>query len=356
MRSSTLAHVIENAPLAPLTTLGVGGPARWLYPVQTAEQVHRALEFARERAVPSWVLAGGSNCIIADGGLPGVVLQPTVMDGSSGIHELTLGQVRVAAGVPWGRLVAWTVERGWQGLEALAGIPGQVGAAPIQNIGAYGQEVADVIEWVEGYQVAEGGPRSWSRDHCQFGYRDSRFKRLAGEVVVTAVVMRLHPGAPGTVAYDQLAKALAERGIRQPTLGQISDTVVQLRRSKGMVVDPADADSRSCGSFFTNPLVDTATAETALQRLARRGEAPPAWPQSDGRIKLSAAWLIERSGWQRGASQGRVGLSSKHSLAIVNKGGATAREVLAFAGLIADSVADCSGVRLEREPVLLGAA
>ncbi len=345
----------EFAPLAPLTTLGVGGPARWLYPVSSELDCQKAYAFAREQGAPTWVLAGGSNCIVADAGLPGVVLHPAVAVGQLAIVEEGPGQVCVRAGTAWDDLVAWSVARGWQGLEALSGIPGQVGAAPIQNIGAYGQELADVLLWADGYDVAADQPRSWSRDECQFAYRDSWFKRHPGEAIVTAVHLQLRPAAPAAVQYDQLAAALASAGAAsRPTLEQVRATVLQLRRSKGMVVDPADGDSRSCGSFFTNPLVDAATAERALQLLARAGEKAPQWPQADGRIKLSAAWLIERSGWQRGQGRGPVGLSSKHTLALINRGGATAAEVLAFAQEVADQVSERSGVQLHREPVLLG--
>lgn len=348
-------QICEHAPLAQLTTMGVGGPARWLIPVDSAEACRAAYAFARAQGVPTWVVAGGSNCIIADAGLPGVVLHPTIALGSSGIVEKGPGHVCVAAGTRWDDLVAWSVDRGWQGLEALSGIPGQVGAAPIQNIGAYGQELADVLLQLDGYEVASDSVRTWNRDQCAFAYRDSWFKRHPGAAVVTAVHLQLRPGAIAEVRYDQLAAALHPFGAgASPTLQQVRDAVLQLRRSKGMVVDPADGDSRSCGSFFTNPLVDASTAERALQLLQRAGETAPAWPQPDGRVKLSAAWLIERSGWQRGQGRGSAGLSSKHALAIINRGGATAAEILAFADEVAAQVADRSGVHLQREPVLLG--
>lgn len=345
----------EFAPLAGLTTLGVGGAARWLLPVDSEVACKNAFAFAREQGVPTWVLAGGSNCIIADAGLPGVVLHPMLRPGDSGIVEQGPGLLRVAAGTNWDDLVAWTVARDWQGLEALSGIPGQVGAAPIQNIGAYGQELADVLLRVDGYDVAAEDLRTWSREQCQFAYRDSWFKRHAEAAVVTAVYLQLRPGGPAVVSYDQLAQALANAGAgRAPSLQQVRNAVLQLRRSKGMIVDPADGDSRSCGSFFTNPVVEAATAERALRLLQRAGEVAPQWPQADGSIKLSAAWLMERSGWLRGQGHGSVGLSTKHTLAIVNRGGATAAEVLAFAQRVADQVADRSGVQLHREPVLLG--
>ena len=345
----------ENAPLAELTTLGVGGPARWLVAVDSELACRRAYAFARERAAPTWLLAGGSNCIIADAGLPGVVLRPSLRQGETGITEEGPGRLRVAGGTRWDDLVAWTVARGWQGLEALSGIPGQVGAAPIQNIGAYGQEIAEVVLWAEGYDVATDEARSWSREDCQFAYRDSWFKRNPQAAVVTAVHLQLRPGGAAAVHYDQLAEALLKTGVRDnPTLEQVRNIVLQLRRSKGMVVDPHDSDSRSCGSFFTNPVVDLATAERAFELVQRAGEVAPRWFLADGRVKLSAAWLIERCGWQRGHTHGPVGLSSKHTLAIINRGGATASEVLAFAEAVSGQVLDRSGVLLQREPVLLG--
>lgn len=354
------ASVLRDVPLAQRTTLGVGGPARWLWPVATPTDVCAALAFAASQHVPWWLIGGGSNVIVADTGLAGVVLQPCTPshDAITVVSETAATvTIRAAAGLVWDELVAWTVAAGLQGVECLSGIPGQVGAAPIQNIGAYGQEVGDVLEEVDGVDVASRRVARWSHADCALGYRDSRFKRQPQEAVVLGVTLTLQRDHLPCLRYAQLATALAGW---QPTGGtaglqRVRDAVLALRRSKGMVVDSEDPDSRSCGSYFVNPVVDPAMARQVAARLADGGEMP-AWPLATGEVKLSAAWLIERSGWRRGDTQsgGRVGLSTKHALAIVNRGGAHASEVLAFADAVAARVYQASGVALQREPIVLG--
>ncbi len=346
--------VRESVLLAGLTTLGVGGAARWLVPWRDAAQLRAGLAFAAQRRVPWWLLGGGSNVIIADAGLPGVVLQPT------GTNLDVVGQtaetqtVAADAGLAWDALVAWTVSRGLGGIECLSGIPGLLGSAPIQNIGAYGQDVAEVIAQVEVLDTASGRAGALSLTECAFGYRDSALKRAPGRWIVTRVWLRLHVNAAPCLKYAQLADALAETVLPPGAVGleRVRETVLQLRRAKGMVVDPEDPDSHSVGSFFINPLVDTQTADAVRARLAG-ADAMPTWRAGD-RVKLSAAWLIEHSGMHRGFGTGRVGLSTKHTLALVNRGGATAVEVLAFADEVATRVHAACGVPLQREPVLLG--
>lgn len=339
------AHWLVEQPLQ--TTMGVGGPARFLAPVSDAGQVLHALDFAARHQLPWWVLGGGSNVVIADAGLPGVVLHPSVTGQAIAVVAQSAEHValRVAAGLPWDTLVQHCVQRGWQGLECLSGIPGQVGAAPIQNIGAYGQEVGEVLLAVHGVDCAARQPRTWSKALCELGYRDSWFKRHDRAAVVLAVDVQLRVGAPACRAYDQVQQAVGEGA----TLAEVRDAVLNLRRSKGMVAGEGDPDARSCGSFFTNPVVDAQVADDLRARLGPRAAKLPAWPQPDGRVKLSAAWLIEQSGLRRGDGQGAVGLSTKHTLAIVNRGAATAAEVWRFADFVVAKVMAETGVRLEPE-------
>jgi UDP-N-acetylmuramate dehydrogenase len=299
------------------------------------------------------VLGGGSNLVIADEGVDGLVLKI----GLRGIATRAAGdviEVTAAAGEPWDALVRHTVERGWAGLECLSGIPGLVGATPIQNVGAYGQEVSDTVTMVrvldgETGQVVTLGPAD-----CGFGYRDSLFKsRAPGRYVVLAVTYRLAPGGAPNVRYADIARELEARGVAGPSLSEVRETVLKVRRAKSMVLDPGDPNARSCGSFFLNPIVDAA-ALAAIDARAT-GLSMPRWPQPDGRVKLSAAWLIERAGFTRGQADGPVGLSTRHTLAIVCHDGARARDVVAFARRVRAGVERRFGVRLHPEPIFWGA-
>jgi UDP-N-acetylmuramate dehydrogenase len=262
-------------------------------------------------------------------------------------------EVTAAAGEGWDDLVRCAVARDWAGLECLSGIPGRVGATPIQNVGAYGQEVSDTISAVHAIDRTTGETHTLSPPECGFGYRDSRFK--SGEPdrwIVIGVTYRLRPGGAPAVKYDELARHLDGRGLTAPTLGQVRESVIAIRRTKSMVLDADDPNGRSCGSFFTNPIVAPAHADKVA---ARAGVATmPRWAQPDGTVKLSAAWLIERAGFTRGASAGPVGLSTRHTLAIVCHAGARAADVAGFARHIRDTVADRFDVRLMPEPVLWG--
>jgi UDP-N-acetylmuramate dehydrogenase len=251
----------------------------------------------------------------------------------------------VAAGESWDGLVAHAVERGWVGVEALSGIPGLVGATPIQNVGAYGQEVSQTVASVRAWDRKLRGPRTFANADCGFGYRTSRFKADPGRHVVLDVTFQLQQGDLGTsVQYAELARALdLELGARAPLPG-VRAAVLALRRSKGMVLDPADHDTWSAGSFFTNPVVDASAVPPDA----------PAWPQPDGTVKTSAAWLIEHAGFGKGYGDGRVGLSTKHTLALVNRGDATTEELLALAREVRDRVEAIHGIRLVPEPILIG--
>jgi UDP-N-acetylmuramate dehydrogenase len=335
-----------SAELAPLTTLRLGGPARRLVEARTEAQVVDAVRQADAAGDPVLVLAGGSNVVVADDGFPGTV-----------VHVRTRGverdgdDLRVQAGEPWDPLVARTVAEGLQGFECLAGIPGSTGATPIQNVGAYGQEVAETVSWVRVLDRATGGVETLPPSACGFAYRRSAFKRDPRRVVLeVGFRLRAQPGS-GPLRYAELARALELPLGASAPLADVREAVLALRRRKGMVIDPGDPDSVSAGSFFTNPILDP----DAFARLAARAAAPPpAFPEPDGRIKTSAAWLIERAGFTRGYGNGRVGISSKHTLALVNRGGARAAELVALAREIAAGVRERFGVALEPEPVFVG--
>jgi UDP-N-acetylmuramate dehydrogenase len=317
---------------------------------ETVERVLHAVEWAHAHDRPVTVLSGGSNVVVSDRGVAGLVLQ-IALRGVTTRSEREDVVVSAAAGEPWDELVAWAVSQELSGIECLSGIPGTVGATPIQNVGAYGQEVAQVVEAVSVLDVRTGGVQTIAGSDCGFGYRRSRFKiEDAGRFIVTGVTFRLRRGGGATVRYPELARALSERGAPLPCLQDVRATVLALRRAKGMVLDEHDGDTRSVGSFFTNPVVTSAEVEA----IARRGVVPPSYPSEGGLFKVPAAWLLEHSGCGRGFGAGRVGLSNKHPLAVVNRGGATAAEVVAFAARVKQQVDDTFGVRLVPEPVFLG--
>ena len=329
-------QVRRNVPLADLTTLGVGGPIERLVEVTDADELVAAVREADEAGRPLLVLGGGSNIVAPDDGWPGDVVAVR----SRGIAR-TGDRLVVQAGHDWDELVASTVADGLAGMEALSGIPGSTGATPVQNVGAYGQEVAQTITAVQVYDRAEKAEYTLEPAECGFAYRDSRLKREPGRFVVLDVTFALHPGELSRpVGYAELARRLGVE-IGQPApLADVRTAVLELRRGKGMVLDPADPDSRSAGSFFTNPIV-------AAQRAV---EGCPSWPAGDGQVKLSAAWLVQHAGFGRGTRQGHVGTSSRHSLALTTEPGATAAELLGFADRIIATVQEEFGVTLEKEP------
>jgi UDP-N-acetylmuramate dehydrogenase len=342
----------ERVPLAPYCTLGVGGPARWLIEASDDATVHAAHRWARVRGVPFLVLGGGSNLLVADAGVDALVVRIAMR----GVRTRSAGgavEVTAAAGEPWDELVRWSVERGLAGLECLSGIPGLVGATPIQNVGAYGQDVSETVVSVQALDTASGEVATLSNADCGFAYRDSVFKhREPGRFIVLGVTYRLTPGGAPAVRYVDVERHLRDRRVPSPGVADVRAAVVAIRRAKSMVLDDADPNRRSCGSFFTNPVV---TAEQLATLDARAGGAGmPRWPDRDGRTKLSAAWLIERAGFSRGHREGAVGLSTRHALAIVAHEGARAADVRDFARRIQDAVAARFGVRLVPEPVFWG--
>jgi UDP-N-acetylmuramate dehydrogenase len=329
-------QVRRDVRLADLTTLAVGGPVERLVEVETAAELVAAVREADEAGRPLLVLGGGSNVVAPDEGWPGDVVAVR----SRGI-ERSGTELTVQAGEDWDGLVAHTVAEDLAGMEALSGIPGSTGATPVQNVGAYGQEVAQTITAVRVYDRAEKAQRTLTPEGCGFAYRDSRLKQEPGRFVVLDVTFRLDESTVSRpVGYAELARRLGvELGGTAP-LAEVREVVLGLRRGKGMVLDPGDPDSRSAGSFFTNPVVP---AEQAV-------DGCPSWPAGEGLVKLSAAWLVEHAGFGRGTRQGAVGTSSRHSLALTTEPGATATELLGFADRVAAAVQERFGVALLREP------
>jgi len=349
--SSTLTP-LEHVPLAPRCTMGVGGPARFFVEAADEATIVEAARWAEARGLPLRILGGGSNIVVADDGVDALVVQ-VALRGISARPDGDTVEVTAAAGEPWDPFVERAVAGGWAGLECLSGIPGLVGATPMQNVGAYGQEVAETVTAVRVLDRRAGAVATLPAADCGFGYRTSRFKSgEADRFVVLAVTYRLARNGAPRVRYADLEKDLAARGIARPSLRDVRESVLAVRRSKSMVLDPTDANRRSCGSFFLNPIVDQAL----LARVERAaGDAGmPRWPEADGRTKLSAAWLIERAGFRRGDGPGPVTLSTRHSLAIVCHDGARATDVTAFAAAIRTRVEMRFGVRLVLEPVLWG--
>ena len=342
----------EHVPLAPYCTLGVGGSARFFVDAEDEATVVGAWMWGKSRRVAVNVLGGGSNLVIGDAGVAGLVVRV----GVPGVETDDEGRdvvVTVGAGEPWDPLVAITVECGWAGLECLSGIPGLAGATPIQNVGAYGQEVAETLVAVRALDTRSERVVSLTRADCRFAYRDSLFKSgEPGRFIVLSVTYRLRRGGEPTLRYDEVAKHLAARGVSRPSLAEVRASVLAIRRSKSMVIDPGDENARSCGSFFTNPIVSVTEADRVQ---ALTGEAVmPRYPQPDGRVKLAAAWLIEHASFRKGQRDGAVGLSTRHALAIVAHAGASASDVVAFARRIQRDVEARFGVRLLPEPVFWG--
>jgi UDP-N-acetylmuramate dehydrogenase len=403
----------EHEPLAPFTTFGIGGPARWFVEANCEDDVVEATAWARERGLALFVLGGGSNLLVSDAGFDGLVLRvglrgiriartgrqgygpsrileqhtsgakapidagdltpgmnpwPTVRPSFSAagvapgnsdeVDVSAYGLVyHVAAGENWDSFVERTVHDNFAGIECLAGIPGTVGGTPVQNVGAYGQEVASVIERVRAFDLTERRFVEFSANECGFAYRRSRFNSTdRGRYIVTRVDYRLTPGGAPTLRYAELERTIhasrPEGG--DPSLVEVATAVRQIRRAKGMLLVEGDADCRSAGSFFKNPVA----TEEQLRRIARAsGKEPPRFPAGtadSGRFKVPAAWLIEQSGFAKGYSAGAAGISSRHTLALVNRGGASAAEILAIASQIVNAVEERFEIRLEIEPVLLG--
>ena len=362
----------ENKPLAPFTTFGIGGSARWFIEAASEEEIAEAAAWAGEHRVALFVLGGGSNLLISDAGFDGLVLRvalrgitATDAPGVSGKPETTNQTsqrvYQVAAGEDWDGFVERTVQDNCAGVECLAGIPGTVGGTPVQNVGAYGQEVASAIERVRTFDLQEHKAKEFDAFECGFAYRRSRFNSAdRGRYIVTRVDYRLTFGGAPTLRYADLQRAFADG--EQPSLVEVAAQVRRVRQSKGMLIVEDDPDCRSAGSFFKNPVVDE---EQLRQIAAASDKAPPRFPagpgaENLGRVKVPAAWLIEQAGFSKGYALGAAAISTRHTLALVNlgdrdeRGGASAAEILALASQITAAVEERFGIQLEMEPVMMG--
>ncbi len=335
---------METTLLADHTTLRVGGPAREYRRVTAESELIDAVRAADADSMPLLLLGGGSNVLVGDEGFDGLVVEIATTGIDCGV-VCGAGRVEAAAGEWWEGFVADMVSKGYAGVEALSGIPGRVGATPIQNVGAYGQEVAQTIDRVRVLQRATGKVIDLTAAECGFGYRDSRFKANPGQYVVLSVVFELpRTGQARPIRYGELSRRLNVGVGDLADLAAVREAVLELRRGKGMVLEAADHDTWSAGSFFTNPVVSADQVPPDA----------PAFPAGEGLVKTSAAWLIEYSGFGRGFGDGPARLSTKHTLAITNRGGATAADIVALARVVRDGVRDRTGITLVPEPVFIG--
>jgi UDP-N-acetylmuramate dehydrogenase len=350
---TTRLNLQEDVPLAPLTTLKVGGPARFFVAAKSVEEIASAVEFARTSKLPLFVLGGGSNLVVADRGWPGVVVKVEI----AGLdRQETSGKAffDAGAGEDWDHFVAQAVKSDCAGIECLSGIPGTVGGTPVQNVGAYGQEVSQTIESVSVFDIAENVVREMKAAECGFSYRSSIFNTSQrGRYVILRVRFGLIPGGKPGLGYADLQRHFAGRE-SQPTLSEVRDTVRSIRGSKGMLIVSGEAESRSAGSFFKNPVLAAEQYEALLRRADDRGVEVPSYPALSQQHKVSAAWLVENSGFSKGYAKGKAGISSKHALAIVNRGGATAEEIVALKDEIQAGVKHTWGIELTPEPVMVG--
>jgi UDP-N-acetylmuramate dehydrogenase len=339
----------EDVPLAPFTTFGIGGPARYFAEATTPVHVQQAHTWAAERSLPLFVLGGGSNLLVRDSGFSGLVLHMRI----NGRNHLGGGVFAVGAGEDWDGFVAEAIQSRFAGIECLAGIPGSVGGTPVQNVGAYGQEVAETILSVAAFDREAEVFVTLARDECRFRYRESRFNtEEPNRYIVHRVDFQLRAEGAPSLRYAELQRALVHRP--NLSLAEVATAVRDLRRRKGMLLVPGDPDCRSAGSFFKNPIV---SADDLPRIAAAAGVAPdavPQWPAAHHRIKLPAAWLLERAGFQKGHADGAAGLSKRHTLALINRGGATSADIERLQDHIVSAVSAKFALTLEREPVLLG--
>jgi len=335
----------RGVPLAPLTTLQVGGAARFFVRAEHEESVARAFEFALENDLDTFVLGGGSNILVSDRGFDGLVIQIAP-------RGITIGDPHVTAqaGESWDAFVAFCVGRDLAGIECLSGIPGFVGGTPVQNVGAYGQEVSETIVSVRCFDRSKGEIVELDGEACGFTYRTSIFNSSQRDrYVVLAVTYQLREGATPKIVYKDLKEFF---GDRQPTLSETRDAVLKIRRAKSMVIDPDDPNRRSAGSFFKNPIVDGSKFEEIADRFPNG--TVPHFPAADDAVKIPAAWLIEQSGFQKGFRLGNAGISTNHSLALINRGDASAGEIVALKEKIQEGVKEKFDILLQPEPVFVG--
>jgi UDP-N-acetylmuramate dehydrogenase len=343
----------ENQPLAPFTTFGIGGPARWFVEAVSENEIAEGAAWAREHGVAMFVLGGGSNLLVSDAGFDGLVLHVGVR-GVEVRQESGETVYRVAAGEDWDQFVMRAVEDGCAGVECLAGIPGTVGGTPVQNVGAYGQEVSSVIERVRVFDLEEHAFQEFTAAECGFGYRRSRFNSVdRGRYIVMRVDYRLRQGGAPLFSYADVKSYFKDR-TETPSLSEVAAAVRAIRQTKGMLLAEGDPDCRSAGSFFKNPVVGLEVADRVRKFAENAGAALRVFPSGDGTVKIPAAWLIEQAGFKKGFALGAAGISSRHTLALINRGGATAKEIVALADRIVAGVEERFGIRLEMEPVMVG--
>jgi UDP-N-acetylmuramate dehydrogenase len=344
-------QVFEQVSLAPYTTFGIGGPARWFVKASTEDEVLQAVGFARERDVPLFVLGGGSNLLISDTGFPGVVLYIAL----KGIEQHAAGaatRFSVAAGEDWDAFVSLAVGQNCGGIECLAGIPGSVGGTPVQNVGAYGQEVSETIRLVRAFDLQTLHFVELSAAECRFAYRRSIFNTSdRGRYVVLRVEYELKSNVDAVISYADLKRYFQNKTDR-PSLTGVSRAVREIRHQKGMLIVPGDPDCRSAGSFFKNPVI---SSEHFARIVANEnGASVPQYPAPDGQVKVPAAWLLDQAGFYRGYALGRAGISSKHTLALINRDGASAADIAALRDAILAKVEEKFAIHLEPEPVWVG--
>lgn len=345
-------QIRENVPLAPRTTLQVGGPARYFAEAASPAEVREGVEWARSRQLPLFVLGGGSNLVVADGGFSGLVLNIAIR-GIELRRETGRAVFEAGAGECWDEFVARTVEADCAGLECLSGIPGTVGGTPVQNVGAYGQEVAQTITEVQTLDLRDGQVRTLCNEACGFGYRSSIFNTSErGRFIILRVTFALEPGGRPRVEYRDVKEYLAAHGSEtRATLAEVRQAVREIRHAKAMLIVEGDEDARSAGSFFKNPVLDPAEYERLV---SATGGKLPCYPAPGQQHKVPAAWLVEHAGFRKGYTRGGVGISRRHALAIVSRGGATAAEIVALKNDIQAAVRDKFGVELTPEPVFVG--
>lgn len=346
---SSHLQIREGVPLAPFTTFGIGGAARYFVEAKTEEDVAAAVLWAKERGVPLFVLGGGSNLLVRDSGFAGLVLKIAVM----GVEACAGNLFDVGAGEVWDRFVERMMAAGMAGVECLAGIPGSVGGTPVQNVGAYGQEVAETIESVRAFDREKLEWVELDGAACQFRYRESLFNTDdPGRYIVTRVRFRLRPMGEPNLRYADLQRRFA--GKQGVTLMEVATAVREIRRAKGMLLVEGDADCRSAGSFFKNPIVAVEMLATIAAAAGVEESKVPHWPAGEGQMKVPAAWLLEQAGFVKGYGAGPAGISSRHTLALTNRGGATCADVERLQDEIVRGVLARFGIALEREPVLVG--
>jgi len=346
----------ENVPLAPLTTFRIGGPARYFVEAASAAEVEESVSWARTRNLPLFILGGGSNLLVSDSGWPGLVLKIGIDGMERQPSPSPEGKVLfdVGAGESWDRFVCHAVAQNCAGVECLSGIPGSVGGTPVQNVGAYGQDVSETIESVEVFDLKENRVRELCREACGFSYRSSTFNSCErGRFIILRVTYALTPEGDPYLGYADLKHHFEGRDT-PPSLAEVREAVCRIRARKGMLIVEDDPDCRSAGSFFKNPVLSPTQHEDLLTRAAARNLSIPTYPALEKSHKVSAAWLVEHSGFTCGFTLGHAGISTKHALAVVNRGGASAADILALKDQIQQRVEEIWGVRLEPEPVMVG--